>query len=115
MIGWVEIFDAKDQTNSRIYKATHPLTLKRSQIIVGGFIEAVPEWRRNLHNDGTLYDAVALCNEDGKGQLLPVNRLATTRWAQAIPMPLVELLKRDILVGNIVLAFGDHEFMNDWI
>ena len=115
MIGWVEIFDANDQTNSRIYRATRRVTLKRAHWIVGGYIEAVPQWTTNLHNDGTLYDAVAICNEDGKGLGLPINRLATARWAQAIPMPLSDLIQRDVLVGTVGLLFGDLEFMDDWV
>jgi len=114
MLGFVEIFDVNDQTNSRLYRATHPLTLQRAQRIVGGYIEAIPNWVTYLHNDGQLYDACALCNEDGKGMGLGVNRLATARWAQAIGMPIHELVRRDVLVGNVVLIFGDKDFMGDW-
>ena len=114
MIGYVEIFDCRDQSNSRIYRAIRPLTLRQANRIVGGSIEIVPQWTTHLHNDGQLYDAIALCNEDGKGLELPVNRLATARWAQAIKMPLAELVKHDVLVGNVVLLYGDLEFMEDW-
>jgi hypothetical protein len=114
MMGYIELFRADDQTNSRLYRATHPLTLQRAHRLVGGYIEVVPHWVTNLHNDGHLYDACAVCNEDGKGLQLPVNRLATARWAQAIGMPIHDLVKRDVLVGNIVLIFGDRQFMEDW-
>jgi hypothetical protein len=114
MMGYIEVFRHDDQTNSRLYRATHPFTLRRGQRIVGGYLEVIPHWTTYLHNDGVLYDACALCNEDGKGMELPVNRLATARWAQAIGMPLHDLIKRDVLVGNVVLIFGDLEFMEDW-
>lgn len=115
MIGYIEVFDANDQTNSRIYRATHPLTYRRANKIVGGSIEVVPHWVTHLHNDGELYDACALCNEDGKGLGLPVNRLATSRWAQAIRMPLHELVRHDVLVGNVLLIYGELAFMEDWL
>lgn len=114
MMGYIEVFRHDDQTNPRLYRATHPLTLRRAHAIVGGYVEAIPRWVTHLHNDGVLYDACALCNEDGKGEGLPVNRLATARWAQAIGMPIHDLVKRDVLVGHIVLIFGDGEFMEDW-
>src|SRR4051812_22002305 len=82
MMGYIEVFRHDDQTNSRLYRATHPLTLRRAHWIVDGYVEAIPHWVTHLHNDGILYDACALCNEDGKGKGLPINRLATARWAQ---------------------------------
>lgn len=114
MQGWLEVFAHNDQTDTRLYRAIRPLTLQRAHRIVGGYIEAIPHWNKHLHNNGTLYDAVALCNEDGKGLGLPFNKLATIRWARAMGMSVPALMRRDILVGHIVLAFGDHEFMADW-
>lgn len=114
MMGYIEVFRHDDQANSRLYRATHPLTLRRAHRIVGGYVEVVPHWRTHLHNDGQRYDACALCNEDGKGMGLPVNVPATARWAHAIGMPVRDLIKRDVLVGHIVLIFGDGIFMEDW-
>lgn len=114
MLGWIRIFP-HDQTEPRTYRAIRPLSLQRAHRIVGGYVEAIPHWNQHLHSDGTVYDAVALCNEDGKGLGLPFNRQATIRWAHAINMLVPDLLRQDHLVGNILLSWGDLEYMEDWV
>ena len=63
-------------------------TLLELQLIVGGYIEAVPT------HDGR----VMVCNEDGKRLNLPVNHAATLILHVAGGMP------DDFVVGNVLIA-----------
>ena len=88
--------------------------LESLQKAVGGYLEVVPHFH-SIDYDGAVRKCVAMCNEEGKIErpaILPHNDVATTLWAQALqrdhgvmaPFP-------DYLVGNIVVLFGDREFM----
>jgi hypothetical protein len=68
---------------------------------VGGSIETVPYFARY---DGK--PCIAYCNEEGKIKGMPVNRTAQMLW-----MAQTSIANHDVLVGNIVVAFGDDEFM----
>jgi len=91
-----------------------PPDLATLQTTVGGYLEKVPHFN-SIEYQGAVRRCVALCNEEGKldrPSPLPRNLLADQYWAQAMqrdygvrnPMP-------DYLVGNIVILFGDPEFM----
>ena len=110
MKGWVELFRVDDQANSRLFIARRPITLKRAQRLVGGYVEPVPDWHHVMHNDGQRYPALALCNEDGRSLGLPVNLLATMRWERELR---IKLNPRHFLVGTVVLMFGDVHFTEE--
>ena len=63
---------------------------------VGGYIEAIPGVDTALG-----FPAVAFANEDGLRLNLPPNLLATSMLKQ-----------RQVLVGTVVILFGDDEFMD---
>lgn len=75
--------------------------LEKLQRAVGGYIETVERW---TEYEG--HRAVVFCNEDGKLDGLPVNELATRLWHEAYPDA------GDTLVGDVVVATGDNEFMD---
>ena len=88
--------------------------LESLQKAVGGYLEVVPHFH-SIDYDGAIRKCVVMCNEEGKIErpaILPHNPLASDYWAQAMrrdhgvrsPFP-------DYLVGNIVVLFGDREFM----
>ena len=84
------------------------------QKAVGGYLEVVPHFH-SIDYDGAVRKCVALCNEEGKLDR-PATDYRTTRrdgyggkrcsaiTASVAPFP-------DYLVGNIVVLFGDREFM----
>ena len=78
--------------------------LKFLQDAVGGYLEAVPFFNRLAGIHGP-QRAVAYCNEEGKLQGLPVNVHATI--ITGVPID-----PNDLLVGNVVVVTGDHEFMH---
>ena len=66
------------------------------QALVGGYIEAVPQWVDYIGTPCVVY-----CNEEGKLDELPVNIRATALWWKARGRP-----ADDVLVGDIVLVVG---------
>ena len=83
--------------------------------IGGGYLEVVPQFT-TIPFGGTVLNCVAFCDEHGKLNQLPVNDLATHMWGQALWRRGVELFNKhgepnDWLVGQIVVIFGDREFM----
>ena len=55
---------------------------------------------------------MAFCDEDGKGRRnLPLNRMATFAWDAAMRRDHGCGCAPDYLVGNVVVVFGDREFM----
>ena len=84
------------------------------QAVVGGYIEAVPSFN-SIGYRGTVMDCVALCNEHGKLDHLPINHAATAAWERALRRNGHELLDKngtpkEWLVGNVAILFGDREF-----
>lgn len=78
--------------------------LNHLQAAVHGFIESVPYW--------TVYEGepcAVFCNEDGKGEGLPLNAMATALWQVSGGAPCVAA--GDYLVGAIAIVTGDAEFM----
>jgi len=72
---------------------------------VGGYIEPVPFF---ITYRGQR--CVAFCDEHGKRKGLAVNEAANALWAMcAVPSPFA--LAGDVLVGPVVVLFGDKEFM----
>jgi len=94
------------------------------QKAVGGYIERVPLFNRILIDRKVTY-CVVYCNEESKLKRQPVNRNATRLWDYALrhlshpdgtPQFPTGLLKpsgevSDMLVGDIVVLYGDDEFM----
>ena len=64
-------------------------------------------------------NCVALCNEHGKLDHLPMNEIATALWSDALRRKGINLIDErsrkpvDWLVGSIVVLFGDREFMSE--
>lgn len=73
---------------------------------VGGYIETVPAFDTYCDEEGHLHGCVALCNEEGKLKQLPVNERATILWRR-------QCATSDVLVGDVVVLYGDAEFMRD--
>jgi hypothetical protein len=73
---------------------------------VWGYIETVPAFDTYRDEDGRLHACVALCNEEGKLKQLPVNERATILWRG-------QCATSDTLVGDVVVLYGDAEFMRD--
>lgn len=83
----------------------HTPSLETLQQQVGGFIEMVHGFKL-YHHDGQPRDCVAFCNEDGKLKGLDLNTTATQIWQRQYPT-------QDVLVGPVVILFGDDEFMGE--
>ena len=93
-----------------------PLKLEEMQAAVGGYIELVPGFR-TIAFSGVVLDCVALANEYGKINKLPLNEAATLAWGHACrrsgwgELYQPDGIPRDWLVGDIAVVFGDREFM----
>jgi len=103
---------------------TESPSLEFLQAVVGGYIEAVPDWG-TIEIDGKVFPCVVYCNEEGKlteGML--VNHRATILWDQALRRVVHDgkpaypngLLRADgnpidMLLGPIIVVTGDPEFM----
>jgi hypothetical protein len=90
-------------------------TLDELQAAVGGDIEKVPGFG-SIGYGGTVLDCVALCNEHGKLNRLPVNQSATIAWEEAVRRRGKTLRNSDgeftkYLVGPVIVLFGDRAFM----
>lgn len=95
-----------------------PPSLDELQAVVGGDIQEVPQFSIYAPpGAGQWQEAIAYCNEEGKGLGLPINRKATSAWNDALINghgyslfgPDGNLL--DILVGDVVVLTGDPEFL----
>ena len=89
-----------------------PVSLETLQSAVGGYIETVPGFDRIQPPDklGGTVPCVAFCNEEGKLEGAPYNAQATQAWADCLKVPLHAM--SDVLVGSIIVLYGDDEFMN---
>lgn len=74
---------------------------------VKGYIEQVPLFTR-FEWSGIMRECVAFCNEEGKIKNLPVNERATAMWIKAANKHV-----GDVLVGDVLVVWGDKEFMRD--
>jgi hypothetical protein len=83
-----------------------PPELEWLQGIVGGYIEGIPHWDR-IEWCGASRPCIAFCNENGKLDGLPLNRTATREWYAIVG------IVPDVLVGDVVVLFGDREFMRE--
>jgi len=87
-------------------------TLEQLKAHIPGWLEKVPGFSLDRH-DGRWRKCVALCDEEGKLKGLPVNEQATIRWriAQLRTKPQNMAPLNDVLVGPVVVLYGDREFM----
>lgn len=81
--------------------------LSKLQDAVCGYIEQVPYFD-NILWDGKVHKCVAFCNEEGKLKGLPVNDLASALWITA-----AKRYTGDVLVGTVVVVWGDRTFMKN--
>lgn len=89
-----------------------PVSLETLQSAVGGYIEVVPGLDRIQPPDklGGTVPCVAFCNEEGKLNGLPYNERATKAWADCLNVSLDDI--GDMLVGPVIVLYGDGEFMS---
>ena len=99
-----------------------PPKLEWLQAKVGGYIQEVPgfdELPQVLDRlGGEVRRCAVFCDEDGKSKDLPVNRIATELWNDALPHGLRAGGKDkgawlDVLVGPILVLYGDAAFMRN--
>jgi hypothetical protein len=95
---------------------TRAVTAEELGTVIGGYVEAVPGFS-TIGFAGVVMSCVAFCNEHGKLDKLPVNEPATAYWERSLRRQGMQLLDdktqipKDWLVGNVVVLFGDGEFM----
>lgn len=89
---------------------TEPLSLPFLQQAVGGYIEAVPGFS-TVDYGGELLACCAFCNEEGKLKAMPLNLRATAKWVVAQHRAGAIPALNDILVGPVLLVWGDAAFM----
>jgi len=99
MNGTLTVIRADGSAETRLL--TKAPTLEELQEIVGGYIELVPLFE-NFGDKG----CVAFCNEEGKLNGLPINRVATLAWATGGGH-----MVSDVLVGDVVIVQGDDDLM----
>jgi hypothetical protein len=93
-----------------------PPTLdKLKEKIDGGLLEVVPQFTR-IEFRGKIMRCVTFCDEEGKNKNLPVNMLATHLWEKSLQSIGFGLRRpdgtmRDVLVGSVLVVFGDKRFM----
>lgn len=104
MPGTMIFIDTDGHRDERTLKAAPKL--EELQKMVGGYIQLVPLFSRVAHSSG-MQKCVVLCNEDGKNLNLPLNHEATRLWQLSAGKPPIQ----DVLVGPIVILFGDPSFM----
>lgn len=111
MKGTAIIYHPDRPPSVRHYDGKAP-TLEELQQAVGGFIETVPHFDQ-ITLSGETHTCVALCNEDGKLEGLPLNGAATVLWAEACPGLMSDDGKRyrDVLTGSVIVLYGDAAFM----
>jgi hypothetical protein len=58
-----------------------------------------------------IHKCIAFANEDGKQKALPVNNKATALWCDAVGRFDGMACFPDILLGNVIVIWGDEKFM----
>lgn len=108
MKGWSLLYEPNEPTPFLAQYNKAP-ELEELQNLVDGYIEKVPLFN-TIKYDGGVHHCVAICNEEGKLKNFAPNDAATQAWYEAASraryMP-----PADILVGNVIIFFGDEEFM----
>lgn len=96
------------QLEPSVQEYTEAPSLTDIQTALGGYLESIPyfQW---IDYDGR-HHCVAYCNEYGKLKNMEINHMATALWYQP---PNGGSKLRDVLVGPVVVLFGDKEFMEN--
>lgn len=93
-----------------IIPLSKPLDHEEMGKIVAGFLELVPGFDIVRYGDRD-QPCVAFCNEDGiRLQLMP-NLHASHAWWFALQNK--KLVGGELLMGNVIVLFGDQEFMEE--
>ena len=100
---------------------TTPPTIEELRKIIGDYIGTVHGFTSiDIYGDGVAMPCVAFCNEDGKRLDLPVNRLATGLWHDALVRKgsRFGLLAEgggyeDYLVDVILVISGDSKLLDE--
>jgi hypothetical protein len=99
------VIPADKKTPQTTIPLSRRVELSELQAGVGGFIETVPNLTTYRH-EGKRVACFAFCNEEGKLNSLPLNERATAIWQS-------QFRTSDVLVGPVVIVFGDQEFMDN--
>jgi hypothetical protein len=96
------------------YDGVAPTLEELKSALGGGYLEVVPGFFTMAYG-GTVLNAVAMCDEDGKRKELPLNEAATIAWEAALRRQGSTLRgpgdrPKDYLVGTVIVLFGDKEF-----
>jgi|SRR5215471_2019351 len=106
MRGTILIFEPRVVEPSVVTLNRAPL-LDELRNAVHGDLEAVPYFN-SIAYGGVVFDCVAFCNEHGKLNGAEHNIAATLLWQRSQARARVDV--RDMLVGPVVVLFGDREF-----
>lgn len=79
--------------------------------INNGMLETVPFFTSVDHEGKRIENCVAFCDEEGKLKALPYNETATTQWNKALKHHGCGVFGWDLLVGPVIVLWGDKEFM----
>lgn len=105
MQGFTIVIDPDGSKTIRKYRSTIPLGDLRAGV-GDGPIEHVPYFD-SFTWYGERKPCVVFCNEEGKLHGMPLNEVATRIWHETAPV----MRGRDVLVGPVVIVFGDEAFM----
>lgn len=105
MKGTMIVIPADKKMPQTATQFTRRVELSELQAGVGGLVEAVP-YLNTYRHEGKRVACFAFCNEEGKLKALPLNERATAIWHS-------QARAGDVLLGPVVIVFGDQEFMDN--
>jgi hypothetical protein len=103
------LMTVRTDNSIQIIEVSTATILNQLQAIVGGYIETVPGWDTIVDptDPNKRIPCAAFCNEEGKLKGLSLNFGATMLWMESTGQNKMN----DALVGNVVVVYGDREFM----
>ncbi len=99
-----------DSPTPKVLRYDEAIIADDLQDAVGGWLEVVPYFD-TLSIDGDRKPCRAFCNEEGKLRRLDLNVTATQLWRDALTFQGLAGAVDDVLVGPVVIVFGDEQFM----
>jgi hypothetical protein len=110
MKGTMVVLPAREK-RALIHQFSRTPTLEELKAgIGGGYLELIPGFT-TVGYAGVVMTCVAFCDEDGKRKELAFNETATQIWQAALRRRTPLRVMPDHLVGDVVILFGDREFM----
>lgn len=97
---------------SRLNLKRPPEYTELTAVIGGGYLEIVPYFK-DIITEGVLVPCVAMCDEEGKLKRFSINTRANIMWQASLTRQYGPRRSniRDVLVGDVLVIFGDPEFM----